>query len=71
MTAITIQVSDEQVTRLKERARVLGVSIEDAARMAIEKGTSEDSEIEPEDPEFNKTADRIIEQNAELYRRLA
>ena len=69
---IHIDISDDQVRKLTELARVMGISIEDAARLAIERfDTSEGDGIEPEDPEFNKIADRVLAQNAELYRRLA
>ena len=73
MTRITVELADEQATKLKEKAQQLGVNIEEFARIAMEsyKRNEVDEDIEPEDPRFEKAADRILKKNAELYKRLA
>ncbi len=65
MTTITIELTEEQVQQLAEEAHSLHVTTEDlVARRVIETmGHSR--------PNFREIARQVIEENAELYRRLA
>jgi len=65
ISAITINIPDEDMLKLQEIAARLGVSTEELARMGIEEvlARSED--------EFKNAADYVLQKNAELYRRLA
>jgi len=65
MSTITIAIPDERLRQLQEAAARLGVSPEDLVRVSIEEllGGS--------DEKFKSAADRVLEKNAELYRRLA
>jgi hypothetical protein len=65
MTTITIEVTEEMARQLTEEAKSLNVTPEDlAARRLIETmGQSK--------PDFHQIARQVIDENAELYRRLA
>jgi plasmid stability protein len=65
MSSITINLSEEHLSKLREIAARLGVSVEDLARMGIEELLAQPEE------RFERAADYVIEKNAELYRRLA
>lgn len=65
MSSITINLSEEHLSKLKEIASRLGVSVEDLARMSIEELLAQPEE------RFERAADYVLEKNAELYRRLA
>ena len=65
MSAITINLSEERMERLREVASRLGVSPEDLARMSVEELLARPDE------KFEEAARHVLEKNAELYRRLA
>ena len=65
MSAITINLSEERMQRLREIASRLGVSPEDLARMSVEELLARPDE------KFEEAARHVLEKNAELYRRLA
>ena len=65
MSTITIAIPDERLRQLQEAARRLGVSPEDLVRVSIE------DLLAGTDEKFKSAADRVLEKNAELYRRLA
>ena len=65
MSAITINLSEERMQRLREIASRLGVSPEDLARMSVEELLARPNE------KFEEAARHVLEKNAELYRRLA
>lgn len=65
MTVLTITLPDREAQRLRDLARDLGTSPEELAAAAI----LERIEREPQD--FDAVAERVVEKNAELYRRLA
>lgn len=66
MTALTINLPDREAQRLRDLARDLGTSPEElaaaAVRERIDRAKSE---------HFDAVAERVVEKNAELYRRLA
>ena len=65
MTAITIPLSDGQLTRLQEMAQRLRVPPE-----TLLAATLEDLLSRP-DEEFQRTMEYVLRKNEELYRRLA
>ena len=65
MSTITIAIPDERLRQLQEEAARLGVSPEDLVRVSIE------DLLAGSDEKFKSVADRVLEKNAELYRRLA
>jgi hypothetical protein len=62
---IAIDLSPAQEDRLREHAKSLGVQPEDLARAAVA-----DLLAHPDD-DFRAAAERLLQKNAELYRRLA
>jgi predicted transcriptional regulator len=65
MTTITINLSDEQLSRLQELGSRLGVSPEDLVRVSVEQLLARP------DPAFDQATEQVLQKNAELYRRLA
>ena len=65
MTTITVALPEEQVGRLTELARTLGISTEDLVRLSIADLVSQPAEA------FQRAATHVLGKNAELYRRLA
>jgi antitoxin FitA len=65
MTTITIEITDEEMAALKERAAAIGVSPEELAATGIAKVLEERSD------DFDQIIDYVVRKNAELYRRLA
>lgn len=65
MISITVDLTEEQATRLRDIASRLGVTVEEIARASIV-----DTLAQPEE-DFEKAADNVLKKNAELYRRLA
>ncbi|GEM_PF-3270325 len=65
MTALNIEISEQDLQQLRERAEQLGLSIHDLARASIL------DLIRTRDADFEAAAARVLEKNAELYRRLA
>jgi hypothetical protein len=62
---LAIELSDQQAERLREEAARLGVEPEQLALAAVA------DLIAAEGPDFDSAAQRVLEKNRELYRRLA
>ncbi len=65
MTSITIPLSDERQSRLRDLAAQAGLPPEEFLRLRVDRW------LEAPDEAFDKTADYVLQKNAELYRRLA
>lgn len=66
MTALTINLPDREAQRLRDLAQELGTSPEELAAAAVRE------RIERAKPDaFDAVAERVVEKNEELYRRLA
>ena len=65
MTTVTVSLSDEEMRRLQELSTREGLTVEQVARLGIHDFISQSDEV------FRATAKRVMEKNAELYRRLA
>lgn len=65
MTMLSIPLSDDQLARLGVLAEEAGLSPEEFVRQRLDALLTR-----PED-EFERAARRVLEKNAELYRRLA
>jgi antitoxin FitA len=64
MTALTVNLPDEQWSKLQEVASRYGVSVEDLARAGIE------DLIRRPDEMFERALEYVLDKNAELYQRL-
>ncbi len=64
MTALTIDLSDEQRDQLQEMASRLGVSLEDLVQVSIDELLARPELV------FDQNAQHVLKKNAELYRRL-
>lgn len=60
-----LELDEQQVQRLQEAARRLNVSVHDLAKAAI------NDLLAKSDDDFDRAATRVLDKNAELYRRLA
>ncbi|MGF1603989.1 MAG: DNA-binding protein [Thermosynechococcaceae cyanobacterium] len=65
MTTLKIELDEQQTKRLQEVADRLKVSMNDLAKAAVN-----DLVARPE-AEFDQAANRVLQKNAELYKRLA
>ena len=65
MASITIDISNSQLQKLQELARLHGVSPEELLRAGLEDWLSLPK------PEFSSAANYVLAKNTELYRRLA
>ena len=65
MTTIMIEIAEERLQRLRELAQRYGLPVEELIRVGVE------NMVNRLDDEFNRDVDFILEENAELYRRLA
>jgi len=65
MTSITITLSEDRVTKLREIAARLNVTAEDLARVSIEELLTRPDET------FKQAAEYVLQKNSDLYRRLA
>ncbi len=65
MNTISIALSDQRLSRLEEKASELGMTKEELVILSI------DDMLRHPDEEFKRLVDEIMEENAELYRRLA
>jgi hypothetical protein len=65
MTTISIPLSDERLLEFKELASAANIAPEELLRRSVEEWLSRPRE------DFARAAKRVLEQNAELYRRLA
>lgn len=64
MTALTINLPDERMLTLQERAEELGVTPEELVRVSVEELLSR-----PED-DFKNALNYVLRKNADLYKRL-
>lgn len=60
-----LELDEQQVQRLQDAARRLNVSVNDLAKAAI------NDLLAKSDADFDRAATRVLNKNAELYRRLA
>jgi predicted transcriptional regulator len=67
MDTLTITLPEAEATRLRALADRLGTSPEELAATAVRQRLDEAQQAE----EFDRLAERVVEKNAELYRRLA
>ncbi len=65
MTSLTINLSDETLKLLKEKAELFRISPEDLIRLSLEDLLSRPDEI------FQNAMKYVVSKNSELYRRLA
>jgi len=65
MVTITIELTQENVQRLKEMSSKFGISMEELARVGVEDMLSQPDE------QFQKAMPYVLKKNAELYKRLA
>jgi hypothetical protein len=65
MSTITIELPEERIQRLQQRATDLGITLEDLLQLSINDVLARPSE------EFQHAVDDVLKKNAELYRRLA
>jgi hypothetical protein len=65
MSSITINLSDEHLLRLTEKAARLGLAPEDLVLISIEELLARPDES------FERAADYVLNKNTELYQRLA
>ena len=65
MTTLTLSLSDEEMRRLEELSKREGLTIEQVVRLGI------NDFIGQPDESFRAAAKRVMEKNAELYRRLS
>ena len=65
MTTVSIPLPDDQVAELRLRAEQAGIPLEEYLARCV--GQILDRSAE----DFRRAAERVIEKNAELYRRLA
>jgi hypothetical protein len=65
MVTITIELTQENLQRLREMALKFGISMEELARAGVE------NMISQPDEQFQKTMSYVLKKNAELYKRLA
>ena len=66
MQSLSLTLDDQQFNRLDERARELGLSIEELLRRSIDNLLSLKQQVS-----FAEVAKRVVAKNEELYRRLA
>jgi hypothetical protein len=65
MNTITVTLSDERLSKLKEKADELGLTPEELVRVSIEELLSR-----PENA-FRQAVEYVLKKNRELYQRLA
>ena len=65
MVSISIELTDEEAARLRERASSRSVAAEQLAAAVLRDGLNEPAD------EFENLAERIIDKNRELYSRVA
>lgn len=65
MTTVTVSLSEEEMRRLEELSKREGLTIEQMVRVGL------NDFIGQPDESFQAAARRIMEKNAELYRRLS
>ncbi len=65
METITINLPDQLVSKLKEASDRIGVTPEEFVKEGVEE------KLSFLDDDFNSALDRVLNKNAELYKRLA
>ncbi|MEI7768508.1 MAG: DNA-binding protein [Chloroflexales bacterium] len=65
MTTITLDIPEERLKLLSQRAKVLGITPEDLIRLSIAELLMRPA------PEVQQTIHDIVQKHADLYRRLA
>ena len=65
MTTVTVNLPDEYLLKLRERAARLGLSPEELLRISVSELLTRPDE------EFERAVDYVLKKNDELYRRLA
>jgi hypothetical protein len=65
MPDVTVSLSDEEARRLEDLSKLVGLTVAQVAQLGIRDLVSQPDEA------FRVTAQRVLEKNAELYRRLA
>jgi antitoxin FitA len=65
MATVRVSLSDEEMRRLEELSKREGLTVEQMVRLGIHDFISQHDEA------FRTSAKRVMEKNAELYRRLA
>lgn len=65
MNDITIPVSNDQLTKLEQKASRLGITLIDLVLLSIEEILARPDE------EFRQATEYVLQKNAELYQRLA
>ena len=65
MASIPVEVSDEQLQRLRKRAEREGMSPEEYLRRLVER------ELAPRAERVSQATERVLERNHELYDRLS
>ena len=65
MTTITVTVTDERLSRLREIADRFGITVEELVQLSVE-----DLLAQP-DAAFGRAKDYVLSKNRDLYRRLA
>jgi hypothetical protein len=66
MSTLTLQISDEQMRSLRERAQIAGLTPEEIVARGIEEWIHQ-----PQGESFEEALKYVLEKNRELYRRLA
>lgn len=65
MASVLVSLSDEEMRRLEELSKREGLTVEQMVKLGIHDFISQPDEA------FHASAKRVMEKNAELYRRLA
>ncbi len=65
MSKLTIDISEDKIQQLQERAARLHISVEDLVRLSVE------DQLNRPDREFEDAVQYVLEKNADLYKRLA
>lgn len=65
MTTFTIELTGNEIEQLQHRANQTGLTPEELLHKSISAWLDQPEE------DFNQAADRVLQKNAELYRRLA
>ena len=65
MTTITVTMTDDRLSKLKEIAERFGITVEELVQLSVE-----DLLAQPE-AAFGRAKDHVLNKNRDLYRRLA
>ncbi len=65
MESITINLPDRLASELKDAANKIGLSVDDFVKASLQE------KLSLLDRDFQSAVERVLEKNAELYRRLA